>query len=89
MSHASATDPRFAEIESHRPHLVRYALSQLRDSELAEEAVQEALLAALEGAPGHEVFVDAEIGRRAKIPIERMLDFAKKYLPTFRGSGDA
>jgi len=48
MSHA-ATDPRFSEIESHRPYLVRYALSQLRDSELAEEAVQEALVAALEG----------------------------------------
>ncbi len=47
------------------------------------------LIETLEGAPGHEVFVDAEIGRRAKIPIERMLDFAKKYLPTFRGSGDA
>ena len=42
------TDPRFAEIESHRPYLLRYALSQLRDGPLAEEAVQEALLAALE-----------------------------------------
>lgn len=43
------TDPRFAEIESHRPYLVRYALAQLRDGQLAEEAVQEALLAAIEG----------------------------------------
>jgi RNA polymerase sigma-70 factor (ECF subfamily) len=42
------SDPRFAEIESHRPYLLRYALSQLRDGQLAEEAVQEALLAALE-----------------------------------------
>src|SRR5471032_2924615 len=42
-----------------------------------------------EGAPGHEVLIDPEIGRRAKIPIERMLDFAKKNLPAFRGSGDA
>lgn len=41
-------DPRFAEIESHRSYLVRYALAQLRDAQLAEEAVQEALLAALE-----------------------------------------
>jgi RNA polymerase sigma-70 factor (ECF subfamily) len=41
-------DPRFAEIEGHRPYLMRYALAQLRDSQLAEEAVQEALLAALE-----------------------------------------
>src|SRR5688500_12325422 len=47
------------------------------------------LLATLEGAPGHEVFVDAAIGRRAKVPIERMLEFAKKNLPTMQGSGDA
>ena len=45
------TDPRFAEIESHRPYLLRYALAQLRDGQLAEEAVQEALLAALESLP--------------------------------------
>jgi len=43
------SDPRFAEIESHRPYLMRYALAQLRDGQLAEEAVQEALVAALEG----------------------------------------
>jgi quinolinate synthase len=43
------------------------------------------LLETLEGAPGHEVFVDPEVGRKAKIPIERMLDFAKKVLPTFQG----
>ena len=41
------TDPRFAEIEGHRPYLIRYAISQLRDAQLAEEAVQEALLSAL------------------------------------------
>src|SRR3954468_17573105 len=46
---APAADPRFAEIQSHRPYLVRYATAQLRDSALAEEVVQEALLAALEG----------------------------------------
>jgi len=49
MSSTPTTDPRFAEIESHRGYLIRYALSQLRDLQLAEEAVQEALLAALEG----------------------------------------
>jgi quinolinate synthase len=37
----------------------------------------------------NEVHVDPEIGRRAKIPIERMLEFAKTHLPTFKGSGDA
>jgi quinolinate synthase len=47
------------------------------------------LLETLEGAPGHEVFVDPEVGRRAKLPIERMLDFAKKHLPAMQGSGDA
>jgi RNA polymerase sigma-70 factor (ECF subfamily) len=49
MSHAPTTNPRFAEIEGHRAYLVRYALSQIRDPALAEEAVQECLLAALEG----------------------------------------
>ena len=43
------------------------------------------LIATLEGAPGHEVFVDRAIAERAKVPIERMLDFAKKVLPTFQG----
>jgi len=47
------------------------------------------LLETLEGAPGHEVFVDRAIAERAKVPIERMLDFAKHHLPAFRGSGDA
>jgi RNA polymerase sigma-70 factor (ECF subfamily) len=42
------TDSLFREIESHRPYLLRYALSQLRDGQLAEEAVQDALVAALE-----------------------------------------
>jgi RNA polymerase sigma-70 factor (ECF subfamily) len=48
MTSAHTTDPRFAEIEGHRPYLLRYALAQLRDAQLAEEAVQECLLAALE-----------------------------------------
>src|SRR5205814_7439025 len=47
------------------------------------------LIETLEGAPGHEVGVDPEVGRRAKVPIERMLEFARQFLPTFRGSGDA
>ncbi|HZZ91733.1 MAG TPA: quinolinate synthase NadA [Usitatibacter sp.] len=46
------------------------------------------LIDTLEGAKGHEVFVDPEIGRRARLPIQRMLDFAKQVLPTFQG-GDA
>ncbi len=47
------------------------------------------LIETLEGAPGHEVHVDPKIGQRAKLPIERMLEFAKANLPTFQGSGDA
>jgi quinolinate synthase len=47
------------------------------------------LIATLEGAPGHEVLVDREIARKAKLPIERMLEFARVNLPTFQGSGDA
>src|SRR3954465_11696597 len=54
MAHPSTIDPRFTEIESHRGYLVRYALAQLRDTVLAEEAVQEALLAALEGIDGFD-----------------------------------
>lgn len=49
---APATDPRFEEIVAHRPYLVRYATAQLRDGPLAEEAVQETLLAALEAIGG-------------------------------------
>ncbi|MEI6737498.1 MAG: sigma-70 family RNA polymerase sigma factor [Pseudomonadota bacterium] len=40
----------FAEIESHRSYLLRFAMAKLRDSNDAEEAVQETLLAALSGA---------------------------------------
>ncbi|MGE5093526.1 MAG: quinolinate synthase NadA [Betaproteobacteria bacterium] len=43
------------------------------------------LLDTLEGGAGHEIFVDAEIARRARVPIQRMLDFAKKNLPAFQG----
>ena len=49
MSTTPLRDSRAAEVETHRPYLVRYALAQLRESEAAEEVVQEALLAALEG----------------------------------------
>jgi RNA polymerase sigma-70 factor (ECF subfamily) len=37
------------DLQRHRPYLLRYALLQLRDSALAQDVVQETLLAALEG----------------------------------------
>ncbi len=42
----------YAEVESHRSYLLRFALAKLRDSDQAEEVVQEALLAALDGVGG-------------------------------------
>ena len=42
--------PSPLEIERHRPYLLRFALLQLRDRGAAEDAVQETLLAAIQGA---------------------------------------
>jgi RNA polymerase sigma-70 factor (ECF subfamily) len=47
----SASDFR-TQVESLRPYLLRYASLQLRDAAAAEDAVQEALLAALAGEAG-------------------------------------
>jgi RNA polymerase sigma-70 factor (ECF subfamily) len=41
-----------ARVEEERPYLLRYASLQLRDSHAAEDAVQEALVAALAGEAG-------------------------------------
>jgi RNA polymerase sigma-70 factor (ECF subfamily) len=49
-SEFSAPDP--LELERHRPYLLRFALLQLRDRSAAEDAVQETLLAAIQGAAG-------------------------------------
>jgi len=38
-----------AKLQSHRPYLLRVALLQLRDPHIAEDVVQEALLAAVQG----------------------------------------
>ncbi len=51
MPSEAPRDPRHAEIETHRAYLVNYALAKLRDRGEAEEAVQEALVAALESLP--------------------------------------
>lgn len=41
--------PSDQDLQQYRPYLLRYALLQLRNQELAEDVVQETLLAALEG----------------------------------------
>jgi RNA polymerase sigma-70 factor, ECF subfamily len=46
---ASHANRLFAEIEAERAYLIRFALSKVRDADVAEEVVQEALLAALSG----------------------------------------
>jgi RNA polymerase sigma-70 factor (ECF subfamily) len=44
--------PSHADLEAHRPYLVRYARLQLRNGDAAEDVVQETLLAALENKAG-------------------------------------
>jgi len=77
-----------AHCNSHRGYLLRVAVLQLRDNDLAEDVVQDTLLAALQGAQGfsgrsslktwltgilkHKI-VDA-IRRRAKEPLLAPLD---------------
>jgi RNA polymerase sigma-70 factor (ECF subfamily) len=46
MDKASADDPD--ALQTHRSYLLRYAMLQLRDPHLAEDAVQETLVAAIE-----------------------------------------
>ncbi len=41
------------------------------------------------GSSCNEIVVDPEIGRRAKVAIQRMVDFADQHLPALKGSGDA
>ncbi len=50
---ASMADADFAtQIHTHRAYLLRVAVLQLRDNELAEDVVQDTLLAALQGEAG-------------------------------------
>ena len=39
----------FTEVQTHRSYMLRFAMAKLRDADQAEEVVQEALLAALDG----------------------------------------
>ncbi len=47
------------------------------------------LLEALEERAGHEIHVDPATAKRARVSIQRMLDFARLHLPAMKGSGDA
>ena len=47
---SEVSTPSPLELERHRPYLLRFALLQLRERSAAEDAVQEALLAAIQGA---------------------------------------
>ena len=47
---AETSVPSPLELERQRPYLLRFALLRLRDKSAAEDAVQEALLAAIQGA---------------------------------------
>jgi RNA polymerase sigma-70 factor (ECF subfamily) len=49
----AASDDFRKKVEGLRPYLLRYASLQLRDAAAAEDAVQEALLAALAGEAGY------------------------------------
>jgi RNA polymerase sigma-70 factor (ECF subfamily) len=49
MSDSSASVDAL-ELDRHRPHLVKFAMVQLRNATYAEDAVQETLVAALQGA---------------------------------------
>lgn len=44
--------PTPLELQAHRPQLLRFALLQLKDESAAEDAVQETLVAAIQGAAG-------------------------------------
>jgi RNA polymerase sigma-70 factor (ECF subfamily) len=49
-----APEPVAVAIGAERRYLLRFAMAKLRDAELAEDLVQETLLAALQGADGFE-----------------------------------
>jgi RNA polymerase sigma-70 factor (ECF subfamily) len=52
-AHPPMTEPDFASrCNSHRGYLLRVAVLQLRDNDLAEDVVQDTLVAALQGAEG-------------------------------------
>ena len=44
--------PTPLELQAHRPQLLRFAMLQLRDESAAEDAVQDTLVAAIQGAAG-------------------------------------
>lgn len=51
-ANSQSSQTLFRGIEAERPYLSRYALARVRECDAAEEVVQEALLAALNGCAG-------------------------------------
>jgi len=45
-----ATSVEALELDKHRPHLIKFAMGQLRNATYAEDVVQETLVAAVQGA---------------------------------------
>src|SRR6185437_15171541 len=81
MSEMPTAHARFAEIEGHRPYLVRYARAQLRDAQAVEEVVQEALLAALEALGSFQ-------GQSTlRTWLTSILRFKSRGSPAARGAG--
>lgn len=52
MAKASAGRLDARDLDAHRPHLLKYAMLQMRDAAQAEDAVQETMVAALRGIDG-------------------------------------
>jgi RNA polymerase sigma-70 factor, ECF subfamily len=98
MTMAPPTDALAAELANFRPDLLRFARLQLRDDQLAEDVVQEALIGALAGmrefagqaALKTWVFsilrnkiIDALRGRQRTINISALTDEAEEFEQAF------
>jgi RNA polymerase sigma-70 factor (ECF subfamily) len=82
---AAAGVPALHNLEQYLPYLYRFALGQLRDPDLAQDAVQETLLAALKGGGSYQgrsavrswltailkhKVVDIQRARSREVPLE-------------------
>ncbi len=74
----------FVDIESHRGYLIRFATARLREADAAEEVVQEALLAALDGC---DSFAGGSTLRTwlTSILKFKIIDFQRRAVPNVNG----